>query len=88
MSQAHGSIAIPLPRRERFEDHRLSSTRVVLVQKEQNSHTPSKLLKTNDTKEVRRQLKTRRDHERPVDGEVQVGDVANVSVKLKAGEAR
>ena len=49
---------------------------------------PSKLLKTNDAKEVRRQLKTSRDHERPVDGEVQVSDVANVSVKLKAGEAR
>ena len=49
---------------------------------------PSKLLKTNDAKEVRRQLKTSRDHERPVDGEVQVGDVADVSVELKAGEAR
>ena len=47
---------------------------------------PSKLLKTNDAEEICRKLKTSRDHERPVDGEVQVGDVANVSVKLKTGE--
>ena len=49
---------------------------------------PSKLLKTNDAEEICRKLKTSRDHERPVDWEIQVSDVANMSVKLKAGEAR